>query len=69
MEELFKKLNPNEELPSDLKQELISSLDSLTLFADIVDLFTVKAIETEVNFLDLAGSNEFTEKEKKSTKK
>ncbi len=54
MEDLFKKLNPTDQVPDDLKKELISSLDNLTLFADIVDLFTAKAIESKTTFLDLA---------------
>lgn len=42
MEDQFKKLNPGQDVPEDLKVEVFKTIDTLNLFAEVIDLFTVK---------------------------
>lgn len=52
MENNFKNLGKNVKAPEELKKEVFKSLDTFTLFADLVDLFTGKYAATEISFLD-----------------
>jgi len=50
MKNLFEQLHQNEKLPAELEKEILSSYDSLKLFAEIADLFTEKLVRTNVDF-------------------
>lgn len=63
LEKVFKKLEPDIDPPKDLKKEVFNTLDTITFFGDIVDLFTVKFSTSEANFLDLIGSDEAADKD------
>ncbi len=53
LEQKFFEMNQDQELaPADLKQEVFSTLNSLIMVGDLVDLFTVKFAQTELTFLD-----------------
>jgi len=49
----FEAMQVNEEAPKELKKEVFSTLDTIQLFADIADLFTLKFSRTELDFIDL----------------
>lgn len=51
LEEQFQQLGKDTKAPEDLKKEVFSTLDTLNLFADIADLFTVKFSMTEIEAL------------------
>lgn len=45
--ENFQQLGKNNSVPEELKEEVFGTLDTLNLFADIADLFTLKFSMTE----------------------
>jgi len=63
----FEKLQPpNPEIPQTLEQEVFSSLETLQLVADIIDLFTFQFVMSEAEFTNMLGAsfrddNEFEE--------
>ncbi len=54
----------NKEVPAELKKEVFSTLASIELAANILDLFTVKFIRSEAEFL-----SEIVDPEKRNEKK
>lgn len=52
MKDKFKQLPEEKEAPAEIKKEVFKSLNSFKLFADILDLFTIKFVSTEGKFLD-----------------
>lgn len=61
LEDKFQQLGKGTKMPEDLKEEVFSTLDSITLFADIVDLFTTKFSMTEVEVIGMATEEIKTE--------
>ncbi|MEM9820119.1 MAG: hypothetical protein AAF985_03575 [Bacteroidota bacterium] len=55
LSERFGVMRVNEEAPKELKKEVFNTLDTIQLFADIADLFTIKFTRTELDFLDLSS--------------
>jgi hypothetical protein len=53
LSEQFKKLQPKEQAPQELKKSVFSTLDTFQLMADVADLFTVKFTKTEAKAIDL----------------
>ena len=51
--ERFEAMQAEEEAPQELKKEVFNTLETIQLFADIADLFTLKFSRTELDFLDL----------------
>lgn len=51
LEELFQASEEEKEAPEVLKEEVFSTLDTLQLAADIIDLFTVKFVESNIKVL------------------
>lgn len=45
-----------EQAPEDLKEDVFNALDKIQLFADILDLFTVKFSQAEVELFDTITS-------------
>ena len=61
LETLFQATEPEENAPVELEKEVFSTLESLQLVADIVDLFTVKFVQTNVEVLgQIDNENEKT---------
>lgn len=54
----FKNMVSKDKAPKGLKEDVFHTLDSLNLFADFIDLFTVKFSETELIFLDALQTDE-----------
>ncbi len=52
LEDTFEQLKPTVEVPSDIKKEVFSTLETLQFVADLSDLFTVKFVQTELDFLE-----------------
>ncbi len=52
LEASFRQMKPKESVPDDLKEEVFSTLETMQLFADVLDVFTTKFIQTEMDFLD-----------------
>lgn len=65
MEEKFQQLGQNTKVPEDLRKEVFSTLDTLNLFADIADLFTVKFSMTEIEALGIPSDEEVKENDNK----
>ena len=51
------------EAPKELKEEVFSTLNSLIMVGDLVDLFTVKFAQTELSFLDPSLAGEWSDEE------
>ena len=49
----FKAMESKENPPAELKKEVFSTLDSLTLLGDITDLFTAKFTKSKAQVIDL----------------
>jgi len=60
IKDLLLNYKPKEELPPELKKEVFKTIDNIELVASMVDLFTVKFVNTEMRFL---GSFESEEEE------
>lgn len=54
----------NKEVPKELKKEVFSTLASIELAANVLDLFTVKFIRSEAEFL-----SEIVDQDKRNEKK
>jgi hypothetical protein len=53
LEKKFLELNEGREpAPADLKEEVFETLNSLIMVGDLMDLFTVKFAQTEMNLFD-----------------
>ena len=52
LEASFRQMQPKEPAPEQLKREVFSTLDSIQLVADVLDVFTIKFMKTEVDFID-----------------
>jgi hypothetical protein len=53
LEKKFHELNEGRApAPADLKEEVFATLNSLILVGDLMDLFTVKFAQTEMNIVD-----------------
>lgn len=61
LEETFEQLKPTDEIPSDVKKEVFSTLETLQFVADLSELFTVKFAQTELDFLDGLNNDESPE--------
>ncbi len=57
MREQFKKLEPKEHAPAELKKEVFDSLETLKLIADVVDLFTAKFVVSETELTSMFGAD------------
>ena len=62
MIEEFKELGENHETPKEVEDEVFSTLDSMKLLADIVDLFTLKYTKTGGELIDLSTPSSEPEK-------
>ncbi len=58
LESRFQELEPTENAPQELKQEVFNTLETLQLVADLADLFTVKFSKTKLDFLDITTRKE-----------
>ena len=66
LKEQFLHMEDKTQPPEDLKNEVFDTLDSLSLFADIVGLFTVDFTEAEMIILDaMNDSNQEEDEESK----
>lgn len=64
LEKKFLEMNPeHEEAPADLKEEVFGTLNTLIMVGDLVDLFTLKFAQTELNFLDPTQSGEWEDQD------
>lgn len=64
MKDQFKKLPKTEAVPDGLKEEVFNSIDSIKLFASILDLFTAKYSLSEMMMIDLAAESADNKKDK-----
>lgn len=67
MDQVFKDLKPVDAMPPDgLKQEVFTSLETLQLIADVLDLFTSQFIMSEAELTNLFDSDFYKEKKEDS---
>lgn len=64
LEQKFLEMNQGREIaPPDLKEEVFGTLNSLIMVGDLVDLFTVKFVKTELTILDPSIEEKWDDKE------
>ena len=68
LKQQFQNLNTDSAAPEDLKKEVFSTLDTITLFSDVLDLFTAKFSESEAELIDLIGNPDMQRDEDVSEK-
>jgi hypothetical protein len=54
-----------DDVPDNLKNAVFSTLDAATLLADLVDLFTVKLIQSQAEVIDSLPGSDYGNEEKK----
>jgi hypothetical protein len=65
MENPFKKILHNEQVPEILKNRVMNDISLIKLSIDLADLMVVKYPETITNLLDFENENQKTTKKKK----
>lgn len=55
-ENIFDKLWENNELPPEAKKDLMSNLEVLKMGLEIVNLFTVKQVQADIELLSAMGA-------------
>ena len=67
LEEKFRKLNKELEFeaPPELKQQVFSTLSSLTILGDMLDLFVIKFAQAELTLLDPSIQSDWGDSEEK----
>jgi len=66
LEEKFSQFLNEEEVPQELKKEVFNSLNSLIMFGDLADLFTVKFAQINIGFISpFEGGREEQKDDKK----
>lgn len=58
LENLFADLKPNDTAPKDTKEQVFDTIATIELVGDIMELFTGKFGQTEIEFLDLLQEEE-----------
>lgn len=67
MNQIFKELKPMDAMPPDgLREEVFTSLQTLQLIADVLDLFTSQFIMSEAELTNLFDSDFYKEKKEDS---
>lgn len=64
LKEQFRRMEDKTQPPEDLKNEVFDTLDSLSLFADILGLFTIDFTAAEMTILDAMNDENQDEEEK-----
>jgi len=68
MNQAFKQLKPMDAMPPEgLKEEVFTSLETLQLIADVLDIFTSQFIMSEAELTSLFDSDFYKENEEKNT--
>ncbi|RMF19775.1 MAG: hypothetical protein D6765_17630, partial [Bacteroidetes bacterium] len=52
LHEQFRKMGTESPLPEELKKEVFDTLDALSFLSDLIDLFTIKFSQSELELLD-----------------
>lgn len=65
LEHAFRQMVPSQEVPTDLKKEVFSTIDAVSLVADILDLFTLKFMQTESVLWENIQETEYWNEEQK----
>jgi hypothetical protein len=58
-------MEPKQDVPDDLRKQVFSTVESVSVLSDIIDLFTIKWIQTESELWNTILENEYWNEEEK----
>ncbi len=65
LQDIFQQMEPKQDVPDDLKKQVFSTVESVSVLSDIIDLFTIKWMQTESELWNTILENEYWNEEEK----
>jgi hypothetical protein len=65
LQDIFQQMEPKQDVPDDLRKQVFSTVESVSVLSDIIDLFTIKWIQTESELWNTILENEYWNEEEK----
>ncbi len=65
LQDFFRQMEPKEDAPTDLKKQVFSTVESVSVLADIIDLFTSKWMQSESELWNTILEHEYWNEEEK----
>ena len=65
LQDIFQQMEPKQDVPDDMRKQVFSTVESVSVLSDIIDLFTIKWIQTESELWNTILENEYWNEEEK----